>query len=165
MTRWNDERGSITAFVAVVATALVMVAGMAYDIAGWPDDWLWQSLIFEQGGKLTDPAIGAIEDKTAFLALALIDLADAAPIARAGELKLASAPGADVDPNISTFAIACVALLFAEEGKPSEELDEDQFFAIVGALIGPRLDAMAEMISRNDAAGLARELAEIKGMY
>lgn len=28
---WSDERGSITAFVAVVATALVMVAGMAYD--------------------------------------------------------------------------------------------------------------------------------------
>jgi hypothetical protein len=27
----NDERGSITAFVAVVATALVLVAGMAYD--------------------------------------------------------------------------------------------------------------------------------------
>ncbi|MBL8893970.1 MAG: hypothetical protein JNJ53_05175 [Rhizobiales bacterium] len=115
--------------------------------------------------KLTDPAIGAIEDKTAFLALALIDLADAAPIARAGELKLASAPGADVDANVSIFAIACVALLFAEEGKPSEELDEDQFFASVGALIGPRLDAMAEMISRSDAAGLARELAEIKGMY
>jgi Flp pilus assembly protein TadG len=31
VTRWSDERGSITAFVAVVATALVMVAGMAYD--------------------------------------------------------------------------------------------------------------------------------------
>lgn len=29
--RCNDERGSITAFVAVIATALVMVAGMAYD--------------------------------------------------------------------------------------------------------------------------------------
>lgn len=27
----DDERGSITAFVAVVAVALVMVAGMAYD--------------------------------------------------------------------------------------------------------------------------------------
>jgi hypothetical protein len=27
----SDDRGSITAFVAVVATALVMVAGMAYD--------------------------------------------------------------------------------------------------------------------------------------
>ena len=27
----RDERGSITAFVAVIATALVLVAGMAYD--------------------------------------------------------------------------------------------------------------------------------------
>jgi len=31
VNRWQNERGSITAFVAVVATALVMVAGMAYD--------------------------------------------------------------------------------------------------------------------------------------
>lgn len=31
MSRCGDERGSITAFVAIVATALVMVAGMAYD--------------------------------------------------------------------------------------------------------------------------------------
>lgn len=30
------------------------IAGMGYDINGWPDDWLWQSLIFEQGGKLVD---------------------------------------------------------------------------------------------------------------
>lgn len=34
------------------------VAGMGYDIAGWPDDWLWQALIFSQGGKLTDPNTG-----------------------------------------------------------------------------------------------------------
>lgn len=32
------------------------IAGMGYDINGWPDDWLWQSLIFEQGGKLVDDA-------------------------------------------------------------------------------------------------------------
>lgn len=31
MTRRADDRGSLTAFVAVVAFALVMVAGMAYD--------------------------------------------------------------------------------------------------------------------------------------
>ena len=31
MTRLSDDRGSITGFVAVVAFALVMVAGMAYD--------------------------------------------------------------------------------------------------------------------------------------
>lgn len=29
--RWRGDRGSITAFVAVIATALVLVAGMAYD--------------------------------------------------------------------------------------------------------------------------------------
>jgi len=32
------------------------VAGMGYDINGWPDDWLWQALIFQQGGQLVDPA-------------------------------------------------------------------------------------------------------------
>ena len=37
--------------------------------------------------------------------------------------------------NFAVYAIACVALLFAEQGKPAEELDEDQFFAVVGALI------------------------------
>ena len=31
MTPPHPERGSVTAFVAVIATALVMVAGMAYD--------------------------------------------------------------------------------------------------------------------------------------
>jgi multiple sugar transport system substrate-binding protein len=36
------------------------VAGMAYDIGGWPDDWLWQSLVFEQGGELVDPKTGKV---------------------------------------------------------------------------------------------------------
>lgn len=31
------------------------VAGMSYDIAGWPDDWLWQAMVFQQGGQLIDP--------------------------------------------------------------------------------------------------------------
>ena len=30
------------------------IAGMGYDINGWPDDWLWQALIFQQGGRLVD---------------------------------------------------------------------------------------------------------------
>ncbi|HBT69959.1 MAG TPA: ABC transporter substrate-binding protein, partial [Agrobacterium sp.] len=30
------------------------LAGMSYDINGWGDDWLWQALVFEQGGKLVD---------------------------------------------------------------------------------------------------------------
>ncbi|MDO5605758.1 MAG: ABC transporter substrate-binding protein [Paracoccus sp. (in: a-proteobacteria)] len=31
-------------------------AGLAYDIAGWPDDWLWQAMIYQQGGELVDSA-------------------------------------------------------------------------------------------------------------
>lgn len=36
------------------------IAGMAYDINGWPDDWLWQALVYEQGGTLVDPATSTV---------------------------------------------------------------------------------------------------------
>ncbi|MEI4485926.1 ABC transporter substrate-binding protein [Frigidibacter sp. MR17.14] len=36
------------------------VAGMSYDIAGWPDDWLWQAMITQQGGTLVDTATGKV---------------------------------------------------------------------------------------------------------
>ena len=36
------------------------VAGMGYDINGWPDDWVWQALIFQQGGKLVDESTKAV---------------------------------------------------------------------------------------------------------
>jgi hypothetical protein len=111
------------------------------------------------------PPTSAVENETDFLARALIALVDAAPVARAGDFKTAAPAAADVDVNLSTFAIACVTLLFAEEGKPSEELDEDQFFAIVGALIGPRFSNIADLVGRRDVPGLARELADIKAMY
>ncbi|MCJ8141110.1 ABC transporter substrate-binding protein [Falsirhodobacter halotolerans] len=35
-------------------------AGMSYDIGGWPDDWLWQALIFQQGGTLVDADTGKV---------------------------------------------------------------------------------------------------------
>ena len=56
-------------------------------------------------------------------------------------------------------------LLFAEEGKPAESIDEDEFFSVTGALIGPRLKAIAALIARKDESGLAQELADIKSMY
>ncbi len=31
------------------------INGMAYDVHAWPDDWLWQTLNFQQGATLTDP--------------------------------------------------------------------------------------------------------------
>lgn len=32
------------------------INGMAYDIHGWPDDWLWRALILQQGGKMLNEA-------------------------------------------------------------------------------------------------------------
>lgn len=101
----------------------------------------------------------------AFLARALIAFADVAPVARAGKAKDASAIAHTDEQNVAVFAVACVALLFAEQGKPSEELDEDQFFAVVGALIAPRLPAIADMVMKRDETGLAAELADIRAMY
>ncbi|WP_045393062.1 ABC transporter substrate-binding protein [Falsirhodobacter sp. alg1] len=36
------------------------IAGMSYDIAGWPDDWLWQAMIYQQGGTLVDQETGKV---------------------------------------------------------------------------------------------------------
>jgi hypothetical protein len=105
------------------------------------------------------------ESETEFLARALIALVDAAPVARAGGPGSSALIAVDADPNSAVYAIACVTLLFAEEGRPAKEFDEDEFFAVVGALIGPRLDRLAELAKTRDQAGLARELAEIKGLY
>lgn len=105
------------------------------------------------------------ESETEFLARALIALVDAAPVARAGGPGNSSLIAVNADPNTAVYAIACVTLLFAEEGKPAKELDEDEFFAVVGALIGPRLDRLAALAKAGDRPGLARELLEIKGLY
>ena len=40
-----------------------------------------------------------------------------------------------------------------------------QFFAVVGALILPRLARIGDLTARRDVAALARELADIKAMY
>ena len=58
-----------------------------------------------------------------------------------------------------------MALLFAKQGKPAGELDEDQFFGVVGALISPRLAAITALVASRDVSGLATELAEIQTMY
>ena len=63
------------------------------------------------------------------------------------------------------MAAACLALLLAEDGKPLESLDEDEFFAIAGALLAPRLDVMAKAIKARDAVWLGKELAAVKELY
>ena len=107
-------------------------------------------------------AEAADESKAGFLARALIALVSAAPIVRPGTPRGAES---QIEPNVLVYATACIALLFAEEGKPVEELDEDQFFSIAGALIAPRMPAIAAAVSAANRAALERELIEIKAMY
>jgi hypothetical protein len=99
------------------------------------------------------------------LARILIALVEQGPVARIGAIEGHNRFFGLVDPNIAVNAIACVALLFAEEGKPTEAIDEDEFFSVTGALVGPRLNAIAALVARRDEAGLARELADIKTLY
>ena len=63
------------------------------------------------------------------------------------------------------MATACVALLIAEAGKPLESLDEDEFFAIAGALLAPRLPEMDKAIRSRDEAALAKSLKAVGDLY
>jgi hypothetical protein len=101
----------------------------------------------------------------AFMARALMALVRAAPIAEAGVIDPKSVLAKTKDPNVSVAAVACVALLFGDQGKPTDQIDEDQFFAIVGALIAPRLPAIEQLIARDDVKKLEVELAAIKALY
>jgi hypothetical protein len=99
------------------------------------------------------------------LARILIALVEQGPVARIGAIAERNRFFGEVEPNVAVNAIACVALMFAEEGKPAESIDEDEFFSVTGALIGPRLKTLARLIASKDESGLAQELADIKSMY
>jgi malonyl CoA-acyl carrier protein transacylase len=115
---------------------------------------------------LASEEIGPVaEAETNFLARTLLALVETAPVARVGKSMGSARLFEDAEPNIAVFATACVALLFAGEGKPMAIQDEDEFFAIVGALILPRLKDISAFIANRDVAGLSAELANIKAMY
>jgi hypothetical protein len=97
-----------------------------------------------------------------FLARTLLALVEAAPVARVARPR---GPLLATEPNVAVYSISCVALLFAEEGKPLAIHNEDEFFAIVAALIQPRLKDISSLISKRDVTGISRELASIKAMY
>jgi hypothetical protein len=101
----------------------------------------------------------------AFMARALIALVRSAPVAEAGATDPKSVLARTKDPNVSIIAVACVALLFGDQGKPTDEIDEDKFFAIVAALISPRLATLEQLIARDDVKKLEAELAAIKALY
>ncbi len=105
------------------------------------------------------------ELETDFLARTLLALVETAPVARVGKSRGSLRLFEDIEPNVAVYAIACVTLLFAEEGKPIAIHNEDEFFAIVGALILPRLKDLSTLIARRDVAGLSKQLSDIKAMY
>ncbi len=102
--------------------------------------------------------------KLEFLAQTVLALVACAPIARHGKVKAAAMLGTG-NPNVAVCATACLALLLAEEGGELKGVGEDEFFAIVGALMAPRLPAMQSAIEQNDVKQLAQELDAIRALY
>ncbi len=100
-----------------------------------------------------------------FMARLLLALVEAKPVARMGPLRQRNNLLGDADPNISVFAIAIIALLFAESGKPVTISDTNEFFRIVGALIQPRLPHLAAAIAARDTAALSTEISRIQSLY
>jgi hypothetical protein len=104
-------------------------------------------------------------DLPRFLAKAMIALVRHGAIARTGAANARHQFFATAEPNTAVFAVASVALLLASEGKPTEAMDEDEFFDVTGALIAPRLPHLADLIAKGDVTTLASELVAIKEMY
>lgn len=103
-----------------------------------------------------------IEIKTASV---LLQLVMAAPIARYGRLTAQGAILNVTDPNISIMATACLALLLAEAGRPFVALNEIDFLEISGALLEPRLLALAEAVKGKDQTAIANILVAVHELY
>jgi hypothetical protein len=108
---------------------------------------------------------GNNSDAATLLGNALLHLVEADAIARVGRVKDGYKLLEGRDPNISVMATACLALLMAEDGQPIASVDEDEFFMIAGALLAPRLDAMAQAVKARDVATLAQELRAVHALY
>ncbi len=104
-------------------------------------------------------------DRVTVLGGVLLALVECRAIARTGKARGNFAYLDGSDPNLTVMATACLALLLAEDGKPIETLDEDEFFTIAGALLAPRLPAMALAVKSRDAKALAAELEKVRSLY
>jgi len=107
---------------------------------------------------LATDATGEGSVDAAFMARLLLALVDAKPVARIGRLKQPQGLLRNIDPNVPVFAISVLALLFAENGKPLAISDESEFFFVIGALIQPRLAALAEAVE----AGISRAVGSVQ---
>ncbi|MDO5528138.1 MAG: ABC transporter substrate-binding protein [Paracoccus sp. (in: a-proteobacteria)] len=96
-------------------------AGLAYDIAGWPDDWLWQAMIYQQGGELVDAESGtvAFDGETGLNALNLLRRF----VTEAGQ------PVLDWDQSRQQFGAGLTGMIFSTPAhvQTIEELVGDRF--------------------------------------
>jgi hypothetical protein len=104
-------------------------------------------------------------DQAAVLAMTLLNLVEADAVARSGTALKQFSFLHTADVNLAVMAAACVALMIAEDGKPIESLNEDDFFAIAGALLEPRLPEMADAIKKRDVPALAKSLKAVRDLY
>jgi hypothetical protein len=104
-------------------------------------------------------------DAATQLGRALLNLVEADAVVRVGKVKSNYKMLKGHDPNVAVMATACLALLLANEGKPIDSVDEDEFFMIAGALLTPRLDAMSAAVKTRDVAALTRELSAVRALY
>jgi hypothetical protein len=114
---------------------------------------------------MAEAEIQTEEDPTTLLARAMLHLIEADPIARCGKPRAQFGFLGSGDVNLGVMAAACVALLIAEDGKPIESLDENEFFAIAGALLSPRLLDMQRAVELRDVEGLGKSLKAVGELY
>ncbi len=102
---------------------------------------------------------------TRTMAHVLIYLVEQRPVARVGVADSALPLFKAAEPNVAIAAIACVALLLAEDGDPGVPLDEDEFFAVTAALMGPQLAGLTKAIAARDIEKLAKQLEALRALY
>ncbi|WP_108258208.1 ABC transporter substrate-binding protein [Mangrovicoccus ximenensis] len=97
------------------------IAGIGYDVSGWPDDWLWQAMILQQGGQMTDPVTGQVAFDNELGLKALTYIRDF--VSEAGQ------PVLDWDQSRQQFGAGLTGIIFSTPAhvQTVEELVGDRF--------------------------------------
>ncbi len=98
---------------------------------------------------------------SAVLAQVLVRLIRVRPIAKVGKAKSPFQFLDEIDANIPVMAAASLALLLAQEGRPRETVDEDDFLGISGVLLASKTRDIEKAVDSNDTAALAAILDSV----
>ena len=149
--------GSISAYVGALGVSLAtMVANLSSHKRGWDDRWEEFSGVAEQGQRLKDALLRAVdEDTNAFNAImAAFGLPNTSPeekAARKAAVQAATRQAIEVPYRVMHWSLESIALIhqMAEQGKPNSVTD-----AGVGALCARAAVHVALLNVKINAAGL-----------